>query len=267
MSDNVTPIVVKIGGSTLGNADTSTQDIVSLQKQGRTPVVVHGGGQTVSEWMQRQGLMPRFIRGLRVTDGPSLEVVIAVLTGLVNKRLVASIHALGGRAVGLSGVDGGVLQAAVVDPELGYVGEIVSVDTDAVTSLLNAGYIPVLAPVAANANGTDSTSMLNVNGDTAAGHLARALEAERLVFLTDVEGVLDSSGRLISRLTIREATGLLASGTAGGGMIPKLEACIKALERVPVARIVDGRAPGALLNALEESGAGTWLAAPVAGRV
>ncbi len=269
MSDNVKPIVVKIGGSTLGHADTSFQDLVSLQEQGRTPVVVHGGGQTVSDWMQRQGLMPRFIRGLRVTDGPGLEVVVAVLAGLVNKQLVAAIHALGGRAVGLSGVDGGVLQAAVADPELGYVGEIVSVDTDAVTSLLDAGYIPVLAPVAANlaADGTDSSAMLNVNGDTAAGHLASALQAERLVFLTDVEGVLDSSGRLISRLTIREAGGLIASGTAAGGMIPKLEACINALESVPVARIVDGRAPGALLNALGEDGAGTWLAAQVTGRV
>ncbi|MCH7706787.1 MAG: acetylglutamate kinase [Chloroflexi bacterium] len=149
MSDNAKPIVVKIGGSTLGHADTSFQDLVSLQEQGRAPVVVHGGGQTVSEWMQRQGLVPNFIRGLRVTDGPGLEVVVAVLAGLVNKQLVAAIHARGGRAVGLSGVDGGVLQAAVADPELGYVGEIVSVDTDAVTTLLDAGYIPVLAPVAA----------------------------------------------------------------------------------------------------------------------
>jgi acetylglutamate kinase len=259
MPDNTNPIVVKIGGSTLGHADTSFRDLVSLQEQGRPPVVVHGGGQTVTDWMQRQGLVPSFIRGLRVTDGPGLEVVVAVLAGLVNKQLVAAIHALGGRAVGLSGVDGGVLQATVGDPELGYVGDIVSVDTDAVTALLNAGYIPVLAPVAANVahDGAGSSSMLNVNGDTAAGHLALALQAERLVFLTDVEGVLDSSGRLIARLTIKEASGLIASGTAAGGMIPKLEACITALESVPAARILDGRIPGALLNALGDDGAGT----------
>ena len=224
-------------------------------------MVVHGGGAVISDWMKKQGLMPRFVRGLRVTDGPSLEIVVAVLTGLINKQLVATITALGGRAVGISGADGSILQAKQADPELGYVGEIVGVNPDPVWDLLDRDYIPVLAPVGitgATGHG-DSCDLLNINGDTAAGFLAAALNAERLVFLTDVEGVLDSSGRLMSRLSVREVQGLIASGTAAGGMIPKLEACITALERVPVARIVDGRAPMALLGALSEDGGGTWV--------
>ena len=261
MSVNTRPIVVKIGGSTLGESDTSLRDVVTLQRQGRAPVVVHGGGPAISQWMQRQGLAPRFVRGLRVTDGPSLEIVVAVLSGLINKQLVAAITALGGKVVGLSGADGAILQARVADPELGFVGDVVCVNPEPVLELVKAAYIPLLAPVGVRlpSDSDNGCSLLNINGDTAAGHLAWAVGAEKLVFLTDVEGVLDSSRRLISRVTAREARGLIASGTAAGGMIPKLEACIKALERVPVARIVDGRSPGALLDAIGEDGGGTWL--------
>ena len=261
MSTNVKPIVVKIGGSTLGESDTSLQDLVALQRQGCVPVVVHGGGPAISQWMQRQELTPRFVRGLRVTDAPSLEIAVAVLAGLINKQMVAQITALGGRVMGISGADGAILQARVADPELGLVGEIAHVNPDPVLELVKTGYIPLLAPVGIQlATGSeDGCSLLNINGDTAAGHLAWALGAERLVFLTDVEGVLDSSRRLIPRLTSGEARGLIASGTADGGMIPKLEACIKALERVPEARIVDGRSSQALLNAVGDGGGGTWL--------
>ena len=257
MSTNARPIVVKIGGSTLGESDTSLQDLVALQRQGRVPVVVHGGGPAISQWMQRQGLTPRFVRGLRVTDAPSLDIAVAVLAGLINKQMVAQVTALGGRAVGISGADGAILQARVSDPELGLVGEVVNVNPDPVLDLVKAGYMPLLAPVGIGSE--DGCSLLNINGDTAAGHLAWALDAEKLVFLTDVEGVLDSSRRLIPRLTSSEARVLIASGTADGGMIPKLEACIKALERVPEARIVDGRSPKALLNAIGGNGGGTWL--------
>ena len=265
MSTNVKPIVVKIGGSTLGSSDTSLQDLVTLQGRGCVPVVVHGGGPAITQWMKRQGLAPRFVRGLRVTDGPSLEIVVAVLTGLINKQLVAAITALGGRVVGLSGVDGAILQARIADEELGFVGEVVHVNPEPIVELVKAGYIPLLAPVGVHLNAgsptgsQDGCSILNINGDTAAGSLAWAMEADKLVILTDVAGVLDSSRRLISRLTTREARSLIAAGTVEGGMIPKLEACIKALDRVPMACIVDGRSPGALLHAIDGDGGGTWL--------
>lgn len=259
MSATAGPIVIKIGGSTLGASDTSLQDLVDLQRQGRVPVVVHGGGPVISQWMQRQGLVPRFVRGLRVTDVPSLDIVVAVLAGLINKQLVARIAALGGRAMGVSGADGAILQARPADPELGLVGEIVGVNAGPVLELAKAGYIPLVAPIGICTDTGTEAPLLNINGDTAAGHLAWALNAERLVFLTDVEGVHDSSKRLIARLTSREARGLISSGAADGGMIPKLEACIKALERVPVTRIVDGRTPQALLHAINDDGGGTWL--------
>ena len=261
MVDKKKPTVIKIGGSTLGSLDTSMQDLVTLQRQGSVPVVVHGGGATISEWMQRQGIMPRFIRGLRVTDAPSLEIVVAVLTGLINKRLVATITALGGKAVGISGVDGAVLEARFENQELGYVGEVVKVNPEPIMELVEAGYMPFVAPVGLHlaSDVEDETTMLNINGDTAAGHLAWAMEAAHLVFLTDVEGVLDSADRLIPRLTVREARAILASGIAFGGMIPKLEACILALQRVPSARIVDGRKPGALLKAVEGCEGGTLV--------
>lgn len=262
MAEQKKPIVVKIGGSTLGNLDTTMQDLVALQRQGTAVAVVHGGGALISQWMQRQGIMPRFIRGLRVTDAPSLEIVIAVLAGLVNKQMVATITALGGKAVGVSGVDDALFQARIADPELGFVGEIDRVNPATVIKLMDAGYMPVLAPVGihlADDEEDGSSTILNINGDSAAGHLAWTLEAAKLIYLTDVEGLLDSFQRLIPRLTAQSARSLLASGVAYGGMIPKLEGCIRALERVPVAYIVDGRAPGALLNAVEDGGAGTRL--------
>ena len=261
MAEKSRPIVIKIGGSTLGHLDTTMQDLVALQVGGQVPAVVHGGGATISEWMRRQGLIPRFIRGLRVTDAASLEVVVAVLTGLVNKQLVATIIALGGKAIGFSGVDGAVFEAHLSEPELGFVGEIERVNPEPIMRIMDSGYMPLLAPVGIQRSGGSGNTaiMLNINGDTAAGHLAWALEAKRLIFLTDVEGVLDSSRRLIPHLTRRDARRLLSSGIASGGMIPKLEACVHALERVSVAYIVDGRTPGALLSAMQDGEAGTRL--------
>jgi len=262
MSVNAKPIVIKIGGSTLSSSDTSLQDLATLQQQGYVPVVVHGGGPIITQWMERQGLRPRFVRGLRVTDAPSLEIVVAVLTGLINKQLVASIEALGGTVVGLSGADGAILEAKITQPDLGFVGEIVRINADPILCLMKEGYMPLLAPVGVSlpTDSEDECSLLNINGDTVAGHLAWALDADKLIFLTDVEGVLDSSSQRISRLTAGEAQGLIASGVAVGGMIPKLEASIKALERVPAVHIVDGRSPQALLRAIDGSdGGGTWL--------
>ena len=253
-------VVVKIGGSTLGTNDTTLADLVDLQKRGMRPVVVHGGGKVINEWLEKQGIRPRFIRGLRVTDDRTLEVVVAVLAGLVNKSLVAEILALGGRAVGLSGVDGGILRARVESPELGHVGRVTAVDPTPIADLLARGCIPVVAPVALNEDALGSAGgsprMLNVNADMAAGEVAAALGADRLLVLTDVPGVLDSSRRVIPRLTARQARGLVASNIVAGGMVPKLEACLKAISAVSMAHIVDGRRPHVLLGAIGD-GTGT----------
>ena len=251
--------VVKIGGSILGGGDTSPQDLAALQRQGISSVVVHGGGRVITEWMEKQGVRPRFVRGLRVTDPASLEIVVAVLTGLVNKTLVASLSALGARAIGISGADDRMLEARVKDPELGLVGAIVSVNPKPIRAVLDAGCIPVVAPVAIGSpdGSGKGGSLLNLNADTAAGEIAAAIGAKRLVFLTDVDGVLDSSRRLIPRLTKRQAMGLMRSKVVDGGMVPKLEACLTALKGDCVTRIVDGRRPGALLDALSGKAVGT----------
>ena len=251
-------IVVKIGGSTLGEHDTALDDVVDLQRQGVQTVVVHGGGKVISEWMEKQGVRPRFVRGLRVTDARSLEIVVAVLTGLINKSLVASVQKLGGRAIGLSGADGGMVEARVKDPDLGLVGEVVRVNPEPINAVVAAECIPVIAPVAVRTDIESATEpLLNVNADTVAGQVAAALDADRLVFLTDVEGVLDSSRRLIPRLTLRQTRGLLGSNIVAGGMVPKLEACITALDGGGIAQIVDGRRAHALVDLLSGEVMGT----------
>jgi len=251
-------IVVKIGGSTLGNHDTTLEDLVQLQKKGISLVVVHGGAKVTSDWLVRLGISTSFIRGLRVTDAETLKVVAAVLGGLVNKELVVAIQALGGKAVGLSGSDGNLLWATIKSPELGYVGEIVAVEPTPLKLLLEAGYMPVIAPISFGSVG-DKTMLLNVNGDAAAGEIAAALTAEKLVFLTDVDGIRDASDKVISRLNITEANALLNSEIASGGMIPKIEASLKALTTVPLARIIDGRIPHVLLKETENGVGGTSI--------
>jgi acetylglutamate kinase len=256
------PIVVKIGGSTLGSHDTTLQDLVALQRDNVDVVVVHGGGNIISQWMGRQGAVPRFVRGLRVTDQEGLEIVVAVLAGLVNKQLVTTLTSLGARAIGLSGTDGGMLKAKVSDPELGLVGQVTEVDPTLLSATLQAGYMPVVAPLGYREDDDGGEAgILNINGDTAAGELALAANAERLVFLTDVSGVMDNNGRVMRRLDPRQARALLSSGVAGGGMIPKLQACLRALEGVPITNIVDGRKPGALVDCLEGRGEGTRVQA------
>ena len=260
-TDSGGTIVVKIGGSTLGSHDTTLHDLVELQRQGVNSVVVHGGGKIISDWMAKQGVMPRFVRGLRVTDAPSLDIVVAVLTGLINKNLVASMVELGARAVGISGVDDGMLRANIRDPELGLVGDVVGVNADPISAALRSGCIPVIAPVALKVadDGDATPTLLNINADTAAGEIASALGASRLVFLTDVQGVLDTSRRLIPRLTERQARGLISSNVAAGGMIPKLEACLTALHSGGVSHIVDGRKPSALIGAISGETLGTRI--------
>ena len=254
-------VVVKVGGSTLGEGDSTTPDIVALAERGLRPVVVHGGGKVISDWLGRQGIQPEFVRGLRKTDKPTLDVAVAVLCGLVNAQLVAEIIAAGGNAVGLSGVSGGLLQAVVQDPELGLVGRVVEVAPALVMAVLDAGAIPVIAPSALHVDPSPDGSdrILNVNADTSAGHIARALRASRLVFQTDVEGVLDARRRLIPQMTRRQARDLIASGVASGGMIPKIEACADALETVGSGHIIDGRTAGALLACVDGRPVGTRI--------
>jgi len=238
-------VVVKVGGSTLGNHDTTLEDLVELQKQGKSLVVVHGGAKVTSEWLARLGIATSFVNGLRVTDAETLKVVAAALGGLVNKELVVAIQALGGKAVGLSGCDGNLLWSSVKSPGMGYVGDIVAVDPTPLKLLLNAGYMPVLAPISFGSV-EGRVTLLNVNGDTAAGEIAAALAADKLVFLTDVNRIRDGSGQAVSKLNLMQAGDMVASGVASGGMIPKIEASLRALTTTKVVRIMDGRAVHAL---------------------
>jgi acetylglutamate kinase len=250
-------IVVKIGGSTLGAHDTSLDDIVALHAEGTQLVVVHGGGATISEWLDRANIPSRFERGLRVTDAATLDVVVAVLAGLVNKRLVAELQARGARAIGLSGVDGAIIRARRYDEALGFVGEVVSVDGEALRSAAQDAVV-VLAPIAIEEAGSQ---LLNINADTAAGEVAAALHAEQLVFLTDVAGVMDGSGVVCETLSAVEARALLADGTVAGGMVPKIEAALRAAAGGIPASIADGRDAGTLRALLDGSSApGTRIA-------
>ena len=243
------PIVVKIGGSTLGDHDSTIPDLVQLWRDGEQPVVVHGGGKFITEWAAKQGVPPKFVRGLRVTDRETLDIAIAVLSGLVNARLVAELTAAGAPATGISGVSAGLFSAKIANPELGYVGDVVTTNPEPVRAALAHNLLPVVAPAALNidAQAVDD-QILNINADTAAGHLAKALAARCLIFQTDVAGVMDHRGRVIRRMTARQAADLIESGVAGGGMIPKLEACLTALESVPHTTITDARTKGALLH-------------------
>ena len=255
-------VVIKIGGSTLGNQDTTLADLVTLQQKGLRPVVVHGGGNLVTDWLDQLEVPVSFVKGLRVTDAKTLKVVIAVLAGLVNKELVAAIQRLGGRAIGLTGIDGGLFEAEIKDAQMGYVGEVAKVNLPLLEALVEAGLIPVIAPLGLQSDGVaeENRFVLNLNGDAVAGEIAAALSAEQLIFLTDVAGVCDGSGELIRQLSPGEAQFLVTSGVASGGMIPKIEACLRARSGVPVTRIVDGRSPHALLAEMEGRGQGTTIA-------
>jgi acetylglutamate kinase len=250
-------LVVKIGGSTLGAHDTTLEDVVGLQRRGVRPVVVHGGGALISEWLKANNVPTRFERGLRVTDERTLEVVVAVLAGLVNKRLVAALTAAGGRAMGVSGADGGLFKARLLDEKLGYVGEVAEVDTRPLLSLLDDGFVPVVAPIAVEWRGEAPTDqLLNINADTAAGAVAEALGARWLVFLTDVPGIRAVDGETVPALSRSRAGALTEAGVIKGGMIPKVEACLRAAGSGCRSVIADGRRAGVLPEAIE-NGTGT----------
>ncbi|MBE0480101.1 MAG: acetylglutamate kinase [Dehalococcoidia bacterium] len=254
-------LVIKIGGSTLGQHDTTLQDLVSLQKQGYLPVVVHGGGNRVTEWLKQMNISSSFVRGLRVTDERTLEVVIAVLAGLVNKELVAAINALGGKAIGLSGVDGGLIEGRIADPAMGYAGEVVRINPEPLGAVIGAGYIPVISPGGYRLPGDDGdpVMLLNINADTGASEIAAALKADRLIFLTNVAGIQNGDGKIVPRLSADEVRVMIESGVIKEGMIPKAEGCVRALNAVGFTQIIDGRVPGALLAAAQNGYGGTRI--------
>ncbi|MGE3911874.1 MAG: acetylglutamate kinase, partial [Chloroflexota bacterium] len=220
------------------------------------PVIVHGGGPMISEWQGRMGLEPKFVDGRRFTDEITLDLARMVLIGKANSDLVAHLVSLGGKAVGLSGIDGGLIKARLRDPALGLVGEVTHVDLGPVKALMDAGYLVVVAPSATDENGQP----LNVNADSIAGDIARALHAEKLVMFTDVDGVRGADGQVLSALTVYQVSDLIRSGEISGGMIPKVEACVRALDTVPRAHILDGRVEHALLGELfTDAGVGTMI--------
>ena len=254
-------VVVKFGGNAMGDEDAMAEfarDIVLMRQVGMNPVVVHGGGPMINDLLNRLGIKSEFVRGKRVTDKATVEVVEMVLTGLVNKRIVQAIMDQGGRAVGLSGKDDDLMVCEADDPELGFVGRPVEMNVQVLRDLFTAGIIPVVAPVA---TGMDPNETFNVNGDTAAGAIAGALQADRLLLLTDVSGVKNEAGEVMTQLTPDEVRDLTAKGVIAGGMIPKTETALKAIEEgVRAVVILDGRVPNAcLLELFTDHGAGSLI--------
>ena len=256
-------VVVKYGGNSIdGGSDLKEfcRDIVLLKTVGLQPVVVHGGGPQISSLMERLGLTPEFRHGQRVTDAATIEIARMVLVGQVNPTLVSAINTHGSLAVGLSGADAGLIRAVARDPELGFVGDVASVNPDVLQRLLSQDFIPVVATIGADASG----QAYNINADTVAGRIAEALGAAKLVYLTDIEGLrrdVSMSASLIRQTTADELDGLMADGTLTGGMIPKIEACVHAVRNgVERAHILDGRIAHVLLVELfTDAGIGTMI--------
>lgn len=253
-------VVLKVGGSVAEETDASVAQAVSLHDAGRPLVVVHGGGRLIGEWSERFGLETRFVRGLRVTDAPTRDVALAVLGGLANKTLVAALIAGGVPAVGLSGIDGGMLRAEREDAELGLVGRVTLVDSSLLEELVGSGRVPVIAPAAIGREG----EILNVNGDTAAGALAASLAARLLAFVTDVPGVRGRDGRVLASLDRERSRALVDDGTIEGGMLPKVEACLLAAASGCDAAIVSLREADAVERVLGGDRVGTIFPAEAA---
>jgi acetylglutamate kinase len=250
-------VVIKVGGNAIEQArDETLLDVVLLRYVGMQPVLVHGGGPEISAFSERLGLKTEFKDGLRVTDEKTMEVVKMVLTGKVSPDLVATIHRLGGQAVGMSGEDGPSIIAEPLDASMGFVGRVTQVNKEPITALLGRGYIPVIASIGLGYDG----NAYNINADTVAAEIAVALNAAKVILLTDVEGVLGTDGKVVPVMSREEARKRIAAKEVTGGMIPKVEACIRALDAVPLAHIIDGRMKHSLLLELfTEAGIGTMV--------
>ncbi|MBY4894712.1 acetylglutamate kinase [Rhodobacteraceae bacterium N5(2021)] len=255
-------VVVKFGGNAMGDdAEMASfaRDMVLLRQVGVNPVVVHGGGPMINEMLAKLGIESSFKNGKRVTDAATVEVVEMVLSGRVNKRIVQAINAEGGKAVGLSGKDANLITCVPADPELGFVGEPSKIDPSVINNLFEDDMIPVIAPLGQGKNG----ETYNINGDTAAGAIAAALKADRLLLLTNVSGVKNANGDVVTELTTADIDAMTADGTIGGGMIPKTETAVAAVRAgVRACTIVDGRVANAvLLELFTEHGAGSMIRA------
>jgi acetylglutamate kinase len=253
-------VVIKLGGHAMGTdeaMESFARDVVLMQQVGMKPVIVHGGGPMINKMLDQLDIKSDFVDGKRVTDKATVEVVEMVLSGLVNKRIVQAINGQGGRAVGISGKDANLMICDQTNPDLGFVGTPVDMDTKIIDDLGAAGLIPVIAPLGAGRNG----ETFNINGDTAAGAIAGALNADRLLLLTDVSGVKDASGEVLTSLTTDMIAELTRDGVIAGGMIPKTQTALDALEAgVRAVVILDGRAPNAcLLELYTEHGAGSLI--------
>jgi acetylglutamate kinase len=254
-------VVVKFGGNAMGDEAAMAEfarDVVLMRQVGVNPVVVHGGGPMINEMLAKLGIKSEFVRGKRVTDKATVEVVEMILSGLVNKRIVQAINDQGGRAVGISGKDDDLMVCVADDPELGFVGRPVEMNVQVLRDLYAAGIIPVVAPVA---TGMEDNETFNVNGDTAAGAIAGALQADRLLLLTDVSGVKNAAGEVMTQITPEEIREMTAQGIIAGGMIPKTETALAALDQgVRAVTILDGRIPNAcLLELFTDHGAGSQI--------
>jgi acetylglutamate kinase len=265
-------LVVKYGGHAMADGttdDSFARDVVLLKQIGINPIVVHGGGPQIAHMLKRLGIETRIVDGLRVTDRETMEIVEMVLAGTINKQLVSAINAEGGCAIGLTGKDGGLIEATKLmharieggvrtEIDLGFVGEPRRIASGVLDAFKQSDIIPVIAPIGVGATG----ETYNINADTVAGAVAAAVKATRLLLLTDVAGVLDADGKLIAELTAAKARQLIAEGIINGGMIPKIETCLNAVDGgVEAAVIVDGRVPHAILLELFSEGAGTLIRA------
>ena len=253
-------VVIKFGGNAMGDADAMARfarDIVLMRQVGVNPVIVHGGGPMIAQMLDRLGIKAEFVRGKRVTDQATAEVVEMVLSGLVNKRIVQAINAEGGRALGLSGKDANLMICDQVGSDLGLVGEPAEMDPGILRTLMAAEVIPVIAPLGVGRNG----ETLNVNGDTAAGAIAASLDADRLLLLTDVTGVMNSEGEVVTEITPEQIRKLTKDGVIADGMVPKTETALAAIDGgVRAVVILDGRTPNAcLLELFTEHGAGSLI--------
>lgn len=253
-------VVIKLGGHAMGSDEAMAifaRDVVLMQQVGANPVIVHGGGPMINAMLDRLNIPSEFVDGKRVTDAETMEVVEMVLSGLVNKRIVQAIGAQGGRAVGLSGKDAQLITCTQTNPELGFVGTPSVVDQTILEELFNSNIIPVIAPLGVGENG----ETFNINGDTAAGAIAGALKADRLLLLTDVAGVKNADGEVLTEMTASQIRELTADGTIAGGMIPKTETALDAIDKgVRAVVILDGRAPNAcLLELFTDHGAGSLI--------
>ncbi len=250
-------VVIKVGGNAIEKAKEQTLlDVVLLRYVGMQPLLVHGGGPEITAMSERLGLTAEFKNGLRVTDDKTMEVVKMVLTGKVSPDLVASLNRLGGQAVGMSGEDGPSIIAEPLSAEMGFVGKVVQVNAEPITALLSRGYVPVIASIGLGYDG----HAYNINADTVAAEIAVALGAAKLILLTDVPGVQGADGGVVAVMSRDDAQRRIETGEVTGGMIPKLQACLRSLDRVPLAHIIDGRVPHALLLELfTEAGIGTMV--------